>query len=255
MTDMNALVENYYRWLKDKTIWKESANSAWAEITTPYLDRHNDYIQIYLKKIEDGFLLSDGASTLQGLAQEGCSLASPRRQKLLQTILNGFGVGFERDALQVKATPDNFALRKHSLLQAILSVNDMFYLAEPHVASLFFEDVRSWLDLSRIRYSEHISFIGKSGFARKFDFVIPKSPDAPERIIKTINNPVKNSADSIIMDWLDSKEVRPENSLAYAFVNDNDRQVSSNVTDALKSYNIKPVLWSLREGIKAELAA
>ncbi|MDA0344959.1 MAG: DUF1829 domain-containing protein [Proteobacteria bacterium] len=253
MTDITPLIDKYYSWLKDKTAWKTI--DKWVEITAPYLDRNNDYIQIYLKKTDDGFLLTDDGATLLGLRQEGCSLDSPKRQKLLTLTLNGYGVSIENDKLQVKATPDNFALRKHSLVQAVLAVNDMFYLAEPHVASLFFEDVRNWLDLSDIRYSEQISFIGRSGYARKFDFLISKSSKAPERIIKTINNPIRNSADSIIVDWVDTKDVRPENSKAYAFVNDNERNVSSNVLDALNSYEIKPILWSGREQFREELAA
>jgi len=251
MNDINLLMDKYYSWLKDKTVWKQLKD--WVEITAPYLDRNNDYIQIYLKKDEDGYLLTDGGSTITGLIQEGCSLDTPKRQKLLQLTLNGYGIVENNGALQVKATPDNFALRKHFLLQAILAVNDMFYLAEPYVASLFFEDVRDWLNLSDIRYSEHISFIGHSGYARKFDFLITKSSKAPERIIKTINNPVRNSADSVIVDWVDTKEVRLENSKAYAFINDYERNVSSNVLDALNNYDIKPVLWSHREDIKQEL--
>lgn len=251
MNDINLLMDKYYSWLKDKTVWKQLKD--WVEITAPYLDRNNDYIQIYLKKEDEGYLLTDGGSTITGLIQEGCSIDTPKRQKLLQLTLNGYGVAENNGALQVKATPDNFALRKHFLLQAILAVNDMFYLAEPYVASLFFEDVRDWLNLSDIRYSEHISFIGRSGYARKFDFLITKSSKAPERIIKTINNPVRNSADSIIVDWVDTKEVRLENSKAYAFINDCERNVSSNVLDALNNYDINPVLWSHREDIKPEL--
>lgn len=253
MSDIKHLLDTYYAWLRDKTVWKQI--NQWAEITTPYLDRNNDYIQIYLKKQDESFLLTDDGATIGGLAQEGCVLDSPKRQKLLQMTLNGYGVSMEGTALQVKANPDNFALRKHCLVQAMLAVNDMFYLAEPHVASLFLEDVRSWLDVSNIRYSEQISFIGKSGFARKFDFLITKSTVAPERIIKTINNPVKNSADAIIMDWLDTREQRPENSRAYVFVNDNERNVSSGVTDALQNYDIRPVLWSHRDQVREELAA
>ena len=169
--------------------------------------------------------------------------------------LNGYGVALKGNKLQVTAKPNNFALRKHSLLQAVLAVNDMFYLAEPHVASLFFEDVQGWLDDSDIRYSENVSFIGHSGYARKFDFVIPKSSRAPERIIKTINNPVRNSADSIIVDWVDTQEIRSANSRAYAFINDNERDVSGNVLEALDSYEINPILWSKRGSFKEELAA
>lgn len=246
-------LDNYYAWLRDKTAWKQI--NKWIEITTPYLDRNNDYMQIYLSKHDNDFLLTDDGATINGLAQEGCALDSPKRKKLLQMMLNGYGVSLEGDLLQVKASQDNFALKKHNLVQAMLAVNDMFYLAEPHVASLFFEDVKNWLDISNIRYSEQISFIGKSGFARKFDFLITKSGIAPERIIKTINHPVKNSTDAIIMDWLDTREQRPENSQAYAFVNDSNQAVSSGVTDALLNYDINPILWSKREQARLELAA
>ncbi|MAQ71812.1 MAG: hypothetical protein CL565_06425 [Alphaproteobacteria bacterium] len=253
MTDISPLIDKYYTWLKDKTAWKTI--NKWVEITAPYLDRNNDYIQIYLQKTNNGFLLTDDGATIMGLKQEGCSLDSEKRKKLLTLTLNGYGVSLNGNELQITATEDNFALRKHSLVQAILAVNDMFYLAESHVHSLFFEDVRGWLDTNDIRYSEQISFIGRSGYARKFDFLISKSSKAPERILKTINNPVRNSADSIIVDWIDTKEIRPTNSKAYAVVNDNDRNVSSNVLDALNSYDIKPILWSEREKYNTELAA
>ena len=87
------------------------------------LRSHNDYIQIYLKKDEKGYLLTDGNSTITGLIQEGCSLDTQKCQKLLQLTLNGYGIVENNGALQVKATPDNFALRKHFLLQAILTFN------------------------------------------------------------------------------------------------------------------------------------
>ena len=247
MSDIETLIDKYCAWLKDKTAYKRI--NKWVEITTPYLDRNNDYIQIYLQKTDDGFFLTDNGATISGLYDEGCTLDSPKRQRLLKMTVNGYGVVEEDGKLQVKTTIDNFALKKHSLLQAILSINDMFYLAAPHVISLFFEDVRNWLDLSDIRYSEQISFIGHSGYARKFDFLIPKSSQASERIIKTINNPVRNSADSIIMDWIDTRDTRPAASKAYAFINDNEREVPSGIIEALDKYEIISKL----ETIKAQL--
>jgi hypothetical protein len=253
MTDITSLVDRYYIWLKDKTAWKNIND--WVEITTPYIDRNNDYIQIYLKKTEDGYLLTDDGSTISSLKEEGCAFDSQKRQELLKLALAGHGVSLADDKLQVTATADTFAFRKHSLVQAILTVNDMFYLAEPHVVSLFFEDVGNWLDISDIRHSKQISFIGRSGYTRKFDFIISKSSVAPERIIKAINNPARSSTNSVIMDWVDTKDVRPADSKAYAIINDNDRIISSSVLDALNSYEIKPILWSTREAYKAELAA
>ena len=253
MSSVETLMDSYYTWLRDKTAWKR--HDAWTEITAPYLDRNNDYLQLYLKQEGDGYVLTDDGSTIEGLVAEGCSLDSPKRKALLKMTLAGFGVAEEDGRLTVRATSDTFALKKHSLVQAMLAVGDMFYLAEPHVATLFMEDVRGWLEERDVRFSPLVSFIGRSGFARKFDFLIPKSRAAPERVVKTINNPTKQAADSVIMDWLDTREVRPDSSRLYAFINDNHREVSSNVVDALSAYEVRPVLWSHREQAAGELAA
>lgn len=77
--------------------------------------------------------------------------------------LNGFGVKLNNGALEVRASPENFALRKHSLIQAMLAVNDLFYLATPMVSSLFYEDVVAWLDQNDIRYTPNVKFAGKTG--------------------------------------------------------------------------------------------
>lgn len=272
MNNINLLIESYYSWLRDKTAWKNIENSDWLSITAPYLDRHNDYIQIYLKKTSNGYLLTDDGDTIEGLRADGCKLDSQKRQQLLQLTLRGYGVDKEEDALQIKAVSDNdFPICKHSLIQAILAVNDMFYMTLSHVASLFFEDVQKWLDNAHIRYSPRIQIRGLSNYIRNFDFVIPKSPNYPERLIKTINHPTKNSVDSIIMDWEDTKSVRSQDSLLYAFINDGKREVAEvdvkvndvknsqtnikKASSALTNYKINPVLWSKRNKIKEELAA
>ena len=268
MKDINILIDKYYTWLKDKTACKNI--DQWVEITTPYLDRNNDYIQIYLKKNNTSYLLTDDGYTIEGLKQEGCLLDSPKRQQLLQLTLRGYGVRENKGQLQVTAnSEDDFPLCKHSLMQAILAVNDMFYMASSHVTSLFFEEVRNWLEKSRIRYSERVSFKGLSPYNRHFDFLIPKSSTQPERLIKTINHPAKSHVDSIVMSWLDTKETRPENACLYAFINnspaevmDSNNQVNGTldsksalgkVCQALKQYEIQPVLWNQKNKVQKEL--
>lgn len=251
--DIQRLMDAYHAWLKDKSVLRQI--DKWVEITTPYLDRHNDYVQIYAKRANGGFILTDDGYTIDDLEQSGCKLESRKRQDLLKMTLNGFGVQLDGRALQVHASPDNFPLRKHNLLQAMLAVNDMFYLAVPMVASLFYEDVVTWLDVHDIRYTPKVKFTGKTGYDHLFDFVIPKSRRQPERIIQTINRPSRDTAQAVVLSWVDTKEVRSADSCAYALLNDSEQPLSSAVIDALQSYDVRPVAWSERESVREELAA
>lgn len=251
--DVQKLLDAYLAWLKDKTQLRQVAD--WVEITTPYLDRNNDYLQIYARKENGSYVLTDDGQTIGDLEQTGCKLNSPKRQDLLKMTLNGFGVQLQDQRLEVHASPDNFALRKHNLVQAMLAVNDMFYLSVPMVASLFYEDVVAWLDLHDIRYTPKVKFTGKTGYDHLFDFVIPKSRRQPERIIQTINRPNRDTAQAVAFSWIDTKEVRPPDSKAYAFLNDLENPVSTTVLDALRNYDVMPVMWSKRDDLREELAA
>jgi len=253
MTEVQQLLNQYVAWLKDKTSLRQVKD--WVEITTPYLDRHNDYLQIYAKDHNGGLLLTDDSYTIGDLERSGCKLDSPKRKKLLEITLNGFGVALNGTALEVHATRDSFALRKHNLVQAMLAVNDMFYLAAPMVTSLFYEDVVAWLDLNEVRYTPKVKFTGKSGYDHLFDFVIPKSRVQPERILRAVNRPSKDAAQSMVFAWLDTRDVRSPDSRAYAVLNDSDRTVSPDVVDALRSYDVRPVFWSNRDSARQELAA
>ena len=251
--EIQNLLDAYHAWLKDKTALRQI--DQWVEITTPCLDRHNDYVQIYAKRANGGFILTDDGHTIEDLELSGCKLESRKRQDLLKLTLNGFGVQTAGKALQVHASPDNFALRKHNLVQAMLAVNDMFYLAMPMVTSLFYEDVVGWLDIHDIRYTPKVKFTGKTGYDHLFDFVIPKSRQQPERIIQTINRPSRETAQTVVLSWIDTKEVRSPDSRAYALLNDSEQPVSPAVVDALRSYDVWPVSWSQRDHVREELAA
>jgi Domain of unknown function DUF1829/Domain of unknown function DUF1828 len=250
---VEGLIDGYYQWLKDKTAWKQLKD--WVEITTPYLDRHNDYIQLYLKQEGNDYILTDDSYTIEDLEQSGCPLDTPKRQKFLEMTLNGFGVHKKQDEIFIKTNLQNFAMSKHNLIQSILAVNDMFYLAKSNIANLFFEDVQLWLESSDIRFSERVQFTGKSGYIRQYDFMIPKSRSAPERMIQTVNNPSKLKAKDLVFGWLDTKEVRLNDGKAYAFVNDNEKEVPASFKDALRSYDIMTVPWSQRSRFVQELAA
>ena len=252
--EIQALLDRYWEWLRDKTTLRQV--NGWVEITTPYLDRHNDRLQIYAIRRDGGYLLADGGYVLDDLEQAGCRIDGGRREALLAMTLNGFGVRRAENQLQVNATKSNFALRKHNLLQAMLAVNDMFYVAQPAVANLFYEDVVEWLDASNVRYTPNVKFTGDSGYDHLFPFVIPKSNAQPERILRPINRPNRERAQAMAFAWIDTRDVRPSESRAYAILNDSDAgSVSAAVLDAMRSYEVNPILWSEREKSLPELAA
>ncbi|MCO6453563.1 MAG: DUF1829 domain-containing protein [Caldilineales bacterium] len=252
MDDIRQLIEQYTSWLNDRTHLRQIED--WVEITTPYLDRHNDDLQIFAKSGGGRITLSDDGYIIRDLRLSGCDLDTPKRKQLLKIALNGFGVQLKGDVLTVDTNASNFSQQKHNLIQAMIAINDMFYLAVPMVRSVFLEDVTEWMDLHEIRYISQVKFTGSSGYDHVFDFVIPKSRQMPERILKAINRPSRETAESFAWGWIDTREVRSPDSRAYAFLNDSERAISSDVTDALTSYEIVPISWQQRDRYRAELA-
>ena len=253
MDHISQLMNQYQKWLKDEITLQQIGNA--VEITTPFLDRHNDYIQIYAKRKDDVLLLSDEGETIEDLEMSGVSLNSRKRKELLELAAAGFGVSIENNVISIKTSPNKFPLAKHNLVQTILAVNDLFFTARPLVTSLFMEDVGAWLDQKEVRYIPEVSFTGKSGYPHKFHFAIPKSKTQPERFIQAINNPNKDSTKNLVFAWFDTKQTRPEESAAFAIINDDEQSVSSGVEDALSRYDIVPVRWSDREKAIERLAA
>lgn len=251
--EIQDLLDSYVYWLRDKSILREVSDE-YIEITTPYLDRHNDYTQIYVKKSNGGYEITDGGETLIDLRASGCELDTPKRKSLLTATLNGFGIKQKGDALFVAANKGNFSLRKHNLVQAILAVNDLFYLAVPYVASLFLEDVNEWLKNNNIRFTPQIKFTGKSGYDHTFDFVVPASNQAPERLLRAVTRPSRDIAESLAFTWVDTREVRPTESKFYAFLNDESNGSIVPVAEALDNYDIIPVPWSRRSDVELELS-
>ena len=204
--EVSALINEYVQWLKEGTSLKEI--DEWVEVTTPYLDRHNDHLQFYVRREDGGYLLTDDGHIIQDLRQSGCDIDTPKRRGLLKLTLNGFGIELKDQELVTRARADTFGQRKHNLVQAMLAVNDLFYLAEPYVASIFMEDVQAWMELSEIRYTPRIKLPGRSGYDHMFDFIIPRSRKQPERLLRAINRPSRETAEAAAFAWIDVRDTR-----------------------------------------------
>lgn len=247
------LINKYTDWLKQNINIKD--RNGICEITTPFLDRHNDCLQIYVKKERDNLILTDDGYILRDLKLSGFEITTEKREQLLKSILNGFGAHLVGDEIVVVSKLENFAKKKHNLIQSMLAINDMFISAKSMVANIFKEDVEKFLHLHDIRFTPSIKFTGKSGFDHKFDFVIPSSKTQPERVIQVISRPNRQHITVFLFSWNDTQEVRPIKSIAYGFINDRDQSVSDDFENALGEYGIKPILWSRKEEYLEELSA
>jgi hypothetical protein len=243
--ECERLIADYLRWLKEGLQVSQLEGS--CRIATPFIDRHNDEIEIYVEKRNGGLLLTDDGYTIADLASSGMTFGTDKRNAHLTAILNGFGVRREDDELLVHATVQDFPQKKHSLVQAMLAVNDMFVMGEEHVLSLFKEDVAKFLETNQIPVFPDFKLSGRSGFDHKFDFGLPKTQRRPQRVVQAINNLSKDQATSFAFAVADVRLLRTEQLLAFTFVNDVEHPPTEDNLAAIKAYEIEPLMWSRRQ--------
>lgn len=245
---MKDFVKDYTDWLNDNmTQYKISENL--FEITTPFLDRHNDYTQIYINYISDNEIeVNDYGYTLDDLRMSGFEFNTDKRRQLLNQVVNRLGVGIRDDIIYSKVNSvDKLAETKHKVLQAMIYINDMFVLNRSNVQNLFYQDVKEFFDKHSIYYTENISMIGKSKLNHNFDYVLQRNNANPERVIKLMNHPDrKENYSSIMFSWTDTLPVRREDTKLIVLLNDNNK-VSNDVLEGFRNYSnegVLPILWN-----------
>lgn len=251
--ECQRIIDEYLSWLKHGLSTESLEGS--CELTTPFLDRHNDHLQVYVERVGDKLILSDDGYVLSDLGASGLEFNTPKRRLVLEATLNGLGVKQDERRIYTEASLKNVGQRLHSLIQALLAVDDMFMMAQPRVASIFWEDVRAFLDANEVRYSPRVKLAGKTGFDHSIDFLIPASKKSPERVVQAINAPSKNTIGAYLFSLTDTRDARGGESKALAFLNDTARDVGGEIIEALDAYSVTPALWSKRELYLPELAA
>lgn len=253
--DADLLVGSYLDWIRSGVLADALTNNV-TELTTPFLDRHNDHLQIYSERqSEDLFLLTDDGYIMTELKSSGVERHGRRREQVFSSLLKGYGISLKGRELQVEATTSNLGQRIHNLVQAMLSIDDMFVLAQPHVEAVFLEDVENFLDENGVRYTPRVKFAGRSGLDHLFDFVIPKSARAPERILQAINSPRRDRAENLMFSVNDTRSTRSNEVAYFALINDSRREASTEIINALRTYNIKAETWSRRTALLEDLTA
>lgn len=93
-------------------------------ITTPYLERHNDYIQIYCAKDVNDYVLTDDGWTLDNLEQSGLILDTARNE-VLKAKSNKFGISRKGTELYIKTGEVALNIAQEIFARAIFEINSM----------------------------------------------------------------------------------------------------------------------------------
>lgn len=247
MENCSQIVDSYLKWIKDNTVVKTIVEGQTCLISTPFLDRHNDHIEIYVQKKDNKYIITDDGYTINDLRLSGFELNTPKREHIFKTILNGLGIKTVGDELLIESSTEDIGQKKHRLLQAILAVDDMFNLSQETIHSLFKEDVELYFKTNNIVFTKDIKITGKTGFDHNIDFLVPASKTKPERLIQTINTPRRDSISLAVFAFNDISQVMSRQSKNYVIYNDTDKNVPTDPIEALKNYDIMGIPWSKKE--------
>ncbi len=254
MNWINTYVDDYYNWLREKTYIQKGTSTDWFLINTPFVEAFNDTIEIYAQKIGNQLILSDNGETMSNLELQGLHIqGSKKRRNILDSILLNYGVKNESDELKIDSNIENFSQAKHNFLSAIIEINDLYVLSHHNVASIFKDDVRSYLESKDIIFTPDFISKGATGLEFNFDFQIAKKHS--EIVIKSFNTINKSNLFTFLFAWDDIKPVREKTTKkevkAIAIINDVEKEIRSEFLEALKSKSADYILWSERENTRS----
>ncbi|MBI5747738.1 MAG: DUF1828 domain-containing protein [Nitrospinae bacterium] len=249
MNWIDQLINDYYRFLRQKTVITELPSSEWIEISTPFTDVFNDTIEIYAKKSNGTIILSDDGRTLKNLELSGVEISrSQNRREIFERILLNYGVQLENKELIAEATETTFPQKKLNLLAAISEANDLYVIAKHTVAGLFREDVKAYLDEQELVYTPYFISKGSTGLEFTFDFQIAYRKT--ELLIKAFNTINKLNLPYFLFAWDDVKQVREKQTekkvIGLAVINNEDREVKDEYLEALRNKGAESILWKDR---------
>lgn len=246
--ECERLVQQYVEWVKAGLVVERQGEI--CVITSPFLDRHHDYLQIYIDHTDEGLLLSDDGYTLRDLKISGLEIDTERREEALNQAIRPYGVEVVGDELRLTATERDFPQKKHDMIQAMLAVGDLIHLARETVVQVFKEDVAKYLREGGIRYLPDVKLLGISGLYHSFDFAVPASEEKAERFIKAVNNPNRENIVDTLFSWQEVRSSRPTKSTMVAVLNDEAHpRINPDNLAALGKYDIQVIRWTQRNNM------
>ena len=239
--NVESLINCYADWIKNE--FSVVKYGKYYELTTPFLDRFNDCLQVYIRQIsDDKIIISDDSYILNNLIHAGFKLKPNSKRKYeIDRIIKVFSLELNGNAIVGTTTISNFPFKLHQFIQAMLAIDDMFEHTAENPKDFFIEDVITFFNAKAISFEKDFPLLGKTGSKYKYDFYFQNN-----KYCKAFSRITKQKRDMVIFNWLDTQETRNQKhgkSELYVLLNNIN---IANMEDlvALKNYDIKAVCFS-----------
>lgn len=254
MTDAecNAVVSKCLEWLGEGFSAQYLGGD--CVVTTPFLDRRNDHIQIRVRKRDGRYVISDGGTTMPDMVDGGFSLRKTVNKELVAYITSGYGVQLDDKAnsLGVEADDTNVGQRMNFLLQAIMAMNSNVPVpALPKITApeKFKGMVISHLRSKKISIKDIKKVPGTSGYRYNMETVFRNSDSSSTRYFKAFHSPDKRSVKEFLFQLEDVHQYNGGNGIrkSIAVLNDEKKPDCESEINALEQYGVAHALWMKRD--------
>ncbi len=219
-------------------------------VVTPFEYPDGDLMEFYVTEEAGQLVITDFAETLASLASLRFDVEStPKRRKLLESVVQGAGVHYFQGELRVPVQSDQElvpALTK--LSQAALRAGDLLFTSRFGAGTTFKEEVEEYLTETGLPHEQDHRVTGRSGQTYTPDFYVERTrPMLIEALSTASAGYAEQLVNRTVRMWYDIS--RTDGRFSYATVLDDAENVwKAQHIEVLTSLS-ELVVWSEREKI------
>jgi len=238
----------YLSWLSASSTVHQAGD--WVVVTLPFLDRHNDHLQIAVRETGDGYHLSDDVYIRKDLDSAGLE-PTPQRQELVEGTARRFGVRMHAGAIVAEAGAATLPQQFHAVLQAMLAIGHLRANTRKATESPFPMQVREYLKTLPLPVRQGVLVIGRSGRKHRFDYALLDAKGEPVYLIAAIGSPVRERLRKAVLSWNDVRARQPVGAGMFARIADAGWPPAPDRLELCAANGVRVIPWSQREAIAA----
>lgn len=124
-------VDNYVEWLSENMFATDIDGN--IEVTAPFLDSRNDYLQVYVRKLdEDLYVISDGGHIARELELVGMNMYNEKED--IESLVSESTVIYNNNEIRIYCGKEDISSSMHELFLDILKIETVFFKLKIHAA-------------------------------------------------------------------------------------------------------------------------